>query len=159
VQPTLPDESRARGYSVAIRAKVPTNAINWRNRYHNNFNGLIGAPDTIRSKPAIGVPSAYVPELSRRARGVPVWAMIRALGRSGVRDLFEGCCMLAWSFAERLATEPGIRVPHEAWINQFVVVFGDGDASARKSLTEAVIARVRSEGTCFTGAPTGEATG
>jgi glutamate/tyrosine decarboxylase-like PLP-dependent enzyme len=97
------------------------------------------------------VPSAYVPELSRRARGVPVWAMIKALGRSGVRDLVERCCMLARLFAERLAAEPGIRVPHEVWINQFVVVFGEGDAAARKSLTEAVIARVQSEGTCFVG--------
>lgn len=97
------------------------------------------------------VPSAYVPELSRRARGVPVWAMIRALGRTGIEDLIEGCCRLARLFAERLAAEPGIRVLNEVWINQFVVVFGDGDAAARKAATEAVIARVQADGTCFVG--------
>jgi glutamate/tyrosine decarboxylase-like PLP-dependent enzyme len=102
-------------------------------------------------EPGDRVPSAYVPELSRRARGVPVWAMIKALGRSGVRDLVERCCRLAKLFADRLMAEPGVRVPHEVWINQFVVVFGDGDAAARKAATEAVIARVQSDGTCFVG--------
>ena len=102
-------------------------------------------------EPGDKVPSAYVPELSRRARGVPVWAMIKALGRSGVNDLVERCCRLARLFGERLMAEPGIRVANEVWINQFVVVFGDGDAASRKAATEAVIARVQSDGTCFVG--------
>lgn len=34
-------------------------------------------------------PSDYTPELSRRARGVEVWAALRSLGKSGLADLIE----------------------------------------------------------------------
>jgi glutamate/tyrosine decarboxylase-like PLP-dependent enzyme len=105
--------------------------------------------------PAIGhgdrVPSAYVPELSRRARGVAVWALIRTLGRDGVRALVERHCRLARRFAERLATEPGIHIRNEVVLNQVAVNFGDGDAAFRKALTEAVIARVQEGGVLFAG--------
>jgi glutamate/tyrosine decarboxylase-like PLP-dependent enzyme len=97
------------------------------------------------------VPSAYVPELSRRARGVAVWAMIRALGRDGVAALVERHCRLARRFAERLAAEPGIQVRNEVVLNQVAVNFGEGDAAFRKALTEAVIARVQEGGVCFAG--------
>jgi glutamate/tyrosine decarboxylase-like PLP-dependent enzyme len=97
------------------------------------------------------VPSAYVPELSRRARGVPVWAMIKTLGRSGIAELVERCCELAKVFAERLSAEAGIRVLNPVVLNQFVAVFGDGDAAARREATETVIARVQADGVCFVG--------
>src|SRR5690606_37365401 len=35
-------------------------------------------------------PSDTTPELSRRARGFPVWAALRSLGRRGVADLVRG---------------------------------------------------------------------
>jgi glutamate/tyrosine decarboxylase-like PLP-dependent enzyme len=105
--------------------------------------------------PSIGandrVPSAYVPELSRRARGTPVWAMLKVFGRQGVADLVEHHCRCAARMAERLAAEPGIRVLNEVVINQVAVSFGEGDAESRKAATEAVIARVQGEGTCFAG--------
>ncbi len=47
-------------------------------------------------------PSDWVPEASRRARGFPVWAALRALGREGVTDLVDRCCEHARSFATRL---------------------------------------------------------
>jgi glutamate/tyrosine decarboxylase-like PLP-dependent enzyme len=97
------------------------------------------------------VPSAYVPELSRRARGTPVWAMLRTLGRKGVADLVERHCRLARQFAALLGAEPGIRIMNEVVINQVIANFGDGDAEARKAATEAVIARVQQEGVCFAG--------
>ena len=37
-------------------------------------------------------PDAFTPEASRRARGFPVWAALRSLGRSGVAELVERCC-------------------------------------------------------------------
>jgi glutamate/tyrosine decarboxylase-like PLP-dependent enzyme len=97
------------------------------------------------------VPSNYVPELSRRARGVPVWALIRTLGREGIAAMVSRHCALARRFAERLAAEPGVRVLNEVAINQVIVNFGSGSAAERKALTEAVIARVLADGTCFVG--------
>jgi glutamate/tyrosine decarboxylase-like PLP-dependent enzyme len=97
------------------------------------------------------VPSAYVPELSRRARGIPVWALIKAYGRAGIAELVDGHCRLARRFAERLAAEPGIQVLNDVVINQVIVNFGSGDAASRKASTEAVIARVQQDGTCFVG--------
>jgi len=97
------------------------------------------------------VPSIYVPELSRRARGVPVWALIKAYGRDGIATMVERHCGLAKRFAETLAQEPGIRVLNGVVINQVIVNFGAGDAAQRKTLTEQVIARVQQGGVCYAG--------
>jgi len=103
--------------------------------------------------PTIGagdrVPSALVPELSRRARGVPVYALLKTLGRRGVAELVERHCALARQFAQLLASEPGVRVLNTVSLNQVIVSFGDGDAAARRAATEAVIARVQKDGVCF----------
>ncbi|MBK8084415.1 MAG: aspartate aminotransferase family protein [Devosia sp.] len=101
--------------------------------------------------PGDRVPSAFVPELSRRARGIPVWAMLKTLGRDGVAALVERHCAYARRFAERLDAEPGINLINIVTINQVIVNFGDGDAESRKASTEAVIARVQQEGICFVG--------
>ena len=95
------------------------------------------------------VPSAFVPELSRRARATPVWAMLKALGRRGVAELIERHCAEARHFAERLAAEPGIAIVNEVVINQVIVEFGAGDVAARKTATEAVIAAIQADGTLF----------
>lgn len=95
------------------------------------------------------VPSNYVPELSRRARGVPVYALLKTLGRAGIVEIVERHCRLARRMAERLAAEPGIRVVNEVTINQLILNFGTGDAEARKADTEAVIARVLDSGVCY----------
>jgi glutamate/tyrosine decarboxylase-like PLP-dependent enzyme len=97
------------------------------------------------------VPSAYVPELSRRARGVPVWAMLKALGRQGVAEMVAQHCALTHRFADRLATEPGINVRNTVTINQLIVDFGSGDSGARKARTEAVIAAVQAGGVLYAG--------
>jgi len=95
----------------------------------------------------------YGPEMSRRARGVTVYAALRALGREGVAELVERCCTLAARFARALAAEPGVQVLHEVVLNQALVRF---EGSARTvaegdALTRAVIARVQAEGTCWLG--------
>jgi glutamate/tyrosine decarboxylase-like PLP-dependent enzyme len=103
--------------------------------------------------PTIGegdrVPSAFVPELSRRARGVPVYALLRTLGRQGVAELVERHCALARHFAELLAREPGVQVLNIVSLNQVIVSFGEGDAASRRAATEAVIARIQKGGVCF----------
>jgi len=97
------------------------------------------------------VPSAFVAELSRRARGVPVWAMLKTLGKEGVAAMVTRHCALARQFAERLAAEPGIRVLNKVTINQVIVNFGTGDAAARRAATEAVMAKVQAGGVCYAG--------
>ncbi len=86
----------------------------------------------------------WVPEFSRRARGIPVYAALRALGRDGIADLIERCCARARQFAELLSATPGVVVLADVVLNQVLVRFGDDDM-----LTRAVIAGVQSEGTCW----------
>ena len=88
-------------------------------------------------------PLDFNPEFSRRARGLPVYAALRSLGRSGVTELVDRLCDCADRFADRLAAEPGVEVLAHA-LNQVLVRFGDDDAA-----TEAVLAGVQRDGTCF----------
>ena len=89
-------------------------------------------------------PTDLVPEMSRRARGIEIWAAMRSLGRSGLAELFEGNCRQATRFAEGLEAA-GYEVLNEVELNQVVVSFGDGDT------TDAVIAGVQEDGTCWCG--------
>ena len=92
------------------------------------------------------VPSNYVPELSRRARGVPVWALLKTYGRDGVAKLVERHCTLTRRFAERLSHEPGIRILNDVVLNQIALDFG-----ADSEATKAVIARVQHDGVLYAG--------
>jgi glutamate/tyrosine decarboxylase-like PLP-dependent enzyme len=89
-------------------------------------------------------PSQYTPELSRRARGVEVWAVLRTLGRFGVADLVERTCRYATRFAEGLRAA-GYEVLNEVVLNQVLVSFGDADATRR------VISAIQADGTCWCG--------
>ncbi|MET3901274.1 glutamate/tyrosine decarboxylase-like PLP-dependent enzyme [Devosia sp. UYZn731] len=95
------------------------------------------------------IPSNYVPELSRRARGIPVYAVLKTLGRQGVVELVQRHCTLAIRFAERVSSEPGICVVSTPIINQLILNFGVGESIDRKRQTETVIARVIADGTCY----------
>jgi glutamate/tyrosine decarboxylase-like PLP-dependent enzyme len=83
------------------------------------------------------------PEHSRRARGFPVYAALRALGRSGVAALVERSCALARRFAEQLEAS-GVDVLNEVVLNQVLARFPGDDDVTRK-----VIAAVQREGTCW----------
>ncbi|HSC09617.1 MAG TPA: aspartate aminotransferase family protein, partial [Rhodanobacteraceae bacterium] len=89
-------------------------------------------------------PADYTPELSRRARGVDVWAAMRSLGRSGLAELIERNCRQARRFAEALAAS-GFEILNDVALNQVLVAFGD---AAR---TQRVIAALQAEGTCWCG--------
>jgi glutamate/tyrosine decarboxylase-like PLP-dependent enzyme len=91
----------------------------------------------------------WVPEFSRRARGIPVYAALRALGRSGVEDLIGRNCAQAKQFADLLRREPGVEVLNDVVLNQVLVRFGDDD-----EVTRSVIAGVQEEGTCWLGGTT-----
>jgi glutamate/tyrosine decarboxylase-like PLP-dependent enzyme len=94
-------------------------------------------------------PSAYVPELSRRARGLGTWAMLRQYGRSGIAELVERGCRIAQSMATALAAEPGVELVCEVVLNQFMVRFGDDDAA-----TLATVERIQADAIAFIGAAT-----
>ncbi len=96
------------------------------------------APDQERD------PFEYVPELSRRGRGFPIYAAIRELGADGIAALVERDCALARQLATRLADAPGIEVANEVVLNQVLVGFDGDDA-----LTRDVIHRVQEEGTAW----------
>jgi glutamate/tyrosine decarboxylase-like PLP-dependent enzyme len=89
-------------------------------------------------------PSEYAPELSRRARGVEVWAALRSLGRSGLADLINRTCRYARRFAQGLS-EAGYEVLNDVVLNQVLVSFGDADT------TKKVIAELQADGTCWCG--------
>ncbi|MDF7776064.1 pyridoxal-dependent decarboxylase [Sphingomonas sp. AOB5] len=91
-------------------------------------------------------PSAYVPELSRRARGFATWAMIRQLGREGIAHMVECHSEIARHMGERLADEAGIELVAPVELNQFMVRFGNSD-----DLTLATVRQVQDDAVAFIG--------
>ena len=92
-------------------------------------------------------PMRYTPSMSKRARAVELWAILRTLGREGVAGLVEQLCEAAASFASRLARE-GFRIHNDVVFNQ-VLVSCDDDRE-----TAATLARVQSSGVCWCGGST-----
>ncbi|GAA0209182.1 aminotransferase class V-fold PLP-dependent enzyme [Saccharothrix mutabilis subsp. mutabilis] len=88
----------------------------------------------------------WVPDFSRRARSLPVWAALRTLGKSGVAELVDRCCALTRRFAEQLGEIEGVELLNDVVLNQVMVRFGDDDA-----VTRDVIARVQASGECWFG--------
>jgi glutamate/tyrosine decarboxylase-like PLP-dependent enzyme len=98
----------------------------------------------------------WTPEFSRRARGVPAYAALRALGRDGVREMIERCCDVAARMASRLRDEPDVAVLNDVVLDQVLVRFaapGESDAAA-DARTRAAIAAVQRDGTCWLGGTT-----
>ena len=97
-----------------------------------------------RSDGEMREPADWNPESSRRARSVPVYAALRALGREGVVELVERCCALARRFAGRLDAG-GAVVGNQVVLNQVLVSFGSDER------TRAVIDGVQRDGTLWAG--------
>lgn len=89
-------------------------------------------------------PCDHTPELSRRARGVDIWAAMRSLGRSGLAELVERNCRQARRFAEAF-TAAGHEVLNDVVLNQVLVSFGSPERTRR------VIAAIQADGTCWCG--------
>jgi glutamate/tyrosine decarboxylase-like PLP-dependent enzyme len=93
-------------------------------------------------------PFDYVPEMSRRARGFPIYAAIRSLGTSGIAEMIERDCDLARRMARQLANHPRIRIVNEVVLNQVLVAVGDGPTTA------SVVDRIQTDGVLWLGATT-----
>jgi glutamate/tyrosine decarboxylase-like PLP-dependent enzyme len=93
-------------------------------------------------------PFDYNPEASRRARGLPIYAALRSLGRTGLAELIERNCALARRFAAGLAADPRVEVLNQVVLNQVLVrcLAPDGDHDA---YTRQVLAAVQRDGTCW----------
>ena len=89
-------------------------------------------------------PHHYVPEMSRRARSIEIWAALRSLGKSGLSDLIQRTCGYAAHFASGLR-EAGYRILNEVVLNQVLVSFGDSGTTNR------VIEGIQNDGTCWCG--------
>lgn len=89
-------------------------------------------------------PCLTTPESSRRARAVELWAALRSLGRSGLRDLVERNCRFAALFAQKLKAA-GCAVLNDVVLNQVLVSFGSAEETRR------VIDEVQKDGTCWCG--------
>jgi len=99
-------------------------------------------------------PYQWVPEMSRRARAVAIYAALLAFGRSGIAELVERCCRLTRQMRDRLADAPGVTILNEVVLNQLLVqVESDTGATpvAADDFTQAVIAAIQAEGTCWLG--------
>jgi len=136
-------------------------ADSWATDAHKSLNvpydsgiAIVRDADTLRAAMAVSAdylpagdarnPADYTPELSRRARGVDVWAALRTLGRSGVVGMVEGFCRHALRFAHELDAA-GAQVLNDVVFNQVLVSFGDADTTRR------VIAELQQDGTCWCG--------
>ncbi|SDB99378.1 Glutamate or tyrosine decarboxylase [Sphingomonas sp. YR710] len=94
-------------------------------------------------------PSAYVLELSRRARGFATWAMIRQFGREGIAAMIDRHCDIARHMGETLAQHPGISLVAPVDLNQFMLRFGEGEAGDAQTL--ATVRRIQEEAIAFIG--------
>ncbi len=132
-----------------------TDAHKYLNVPYDSGLTIVRDPDALRAAMAVTAaylptetqqrnPSDYTPELSRRARGVEVWAALRTLGKEGVVNIIECTCRHAQRFAEGLSSA-GYSVLNEVVLNQVLVSFGDAQVTNR------VIAETQNDGTCWCG--------
>jgi glutamate/tyrosine decarboxylase-like PLP-dependent enzyme len=132
-----------------------TDAHKWLNVPYDCGLALVRDAQTLKAAMAITAeylptetaarnPSDFTPELSRRARGVEVWAALRALGRAGLAEMFERNCRQAQRFAAGLRAA-GHEVLNDVVLNQVLVSFGNPERTRR------VIAAIQRDGTCWCG--------
>jgi glutamate/tyrosine decarboxylase-like PLP-dependent enzyme len=130
-------------------------AHKWLNVPYDSGLAFVREPDLLRAAMAVTAqylpvsgesynPIEHTPEMSRRARGVEVWAALLGLGRSGLAGLVEWDCALARRFADALAAA-GYRILNDVVLNQVLVAFGDA------ATTDRIVAGIQADGTCWCG--------
>jgi glutamate/tyrosine decarboxylase-like PLP-dependent enzyme len=116
------------GVAIVADRRAVRGAMEAHASYFLNPSSLEQPPD----------PFAVVPELSRRARGVPVWAALRSLGRSGVADLVDGMVSAAQGIAAGIAQIDGAEVLNDVVYTQVSVSFGSDERT--REVTERLLA-------------------
>lgn len=140
-----------------------TDAHKWLNVPYDSGLAIVADPAPHRA--AMGLRASYlqrgddeervgmdwVPESSRRSRVIPIYALIRALGARGVRDMVTRTARLARRMAAQLTAAPDVRVLNEVVLNQVLVQFGGAQGLGADETTPRVVAAVQAEGTCWAG--------
>ena len=142
---------------LARDAEIPVSAVE---RFHEGLelNGIVIVRDSAAHRASMTLSAEYleqtagaerdpfdwVPEFSRRGRGITVYAALRHLGRAGVESLVDRLCARARQMADLLRREPKARVLNDVVLNQVLVRFGDDDEMTRR-----VITRAQQDGTCW----------
>lgn len=140
---------------ISLADSWATDAHKWLNVPYDCGLAFVRDPDSLRAAMAVTAeylptksefrnPADFTPELSRRARGVEVWAALRSLGKSGIAEMIEQNCAQARRFAEKLSAS-GFEILNEVVLNQVLVAFGDAERTKR------VIEAIQAEGTCWCG--------
>ncbi|MFT5674879.1 MAG: glutamate/tyrosine decarboxylase-like PLP-dependent enzyme [Paraglaciecola sp.] len=89
----------------------------------------------------------YTPEMSRRARGIELWATMKYLGRAGMTELVEQLHEHAFTIAT-LLKQNGFEVLNDVVFNQVIVSCGS------ESLTKTTLANIQQSGECWCGGST-----
>ncbi len=146
-------------------------ADSWATDAHKWLNtpkdiGIAVVADRSAHRAAMGINAAYLsssgdardqidwtPEWTRRARGFPVYAALRELGRDGLESLVDRCCDHARALALGIAALPGAELVACPTLNQGLVRFRDGRIGATEAdhaaRTDRVIADIDREGTAL----------
>lgn len=145
-------EELTRGYAEADSWAV--DAHKWLNVPYDSGIAICRRPEHLRAAMSVNAsylvqsdqrePSHFTPEISRRARGMEIWAALRSLGRSGFVEMIERNCQQAQRFADGLRNA-GFIILNDVVINQVLVSFGDADKTRR------VIAAAQRDGTAWFG--------
>jgi glutamate/tyrosine decarboxylase-like PLP-dependent enzyme len=139
---------------VADADSWATDAHKWLNVPYDSGLAFVRDPEHLRAAMSMTAaylpqgahrePMLYVPELSRRARGVDTWAALKSLGRRGLAELIDRNCRCARRFADGLA-RAGFDILNDVVLNQVLVSFGTPEDTAR------VIAAIQQDGTSWCG--------
>ncbi len=131
-----------------------TDAHKWLNVPYDCGIALVRDEETLRSTMTLTAsylpqryrrePSQFTPELSRKSRGIEVWAALYSLGKKGLIDLIERNCYYANMFEAGLK-EAGFEIINDVVLNQVLVSFGNAET------TKKVIEEIQNDGTCWCG--------
>jgi len=140
---------------ITLADSWATDAHKWLNVPYDSGLAFVRDPNALQAAMAITAeylpskspfrnPSDFTPELSRRSRGVEIWAALKYLGKEGLAEMIERTCKHARRFAEGLQ-EAGFAILNDVVLNQVLVSFGSAEITTR------IIQEIQADGTCWCG--------
>lgn len=135
-----------------------TDAHKWPNTVYDCGIAVVRDPAPLRAAMTVNAaylppadrrePAQHGPEMSRRARGIELWAALRSLGRSGLADLIDRTCAHAQHFARGLREQAGLEILNDVVINQVLAAQPGPDSAP---LTNRLINAIQADGACWCG--------
>jgi len=86
----------------------------------------------------------YTMEMSRRARGIELWATLKSLGKNGVKLLVDNLHEKTEYFSEQLK-DNGFHILNDVCFNQINVYVGDNN------ITQSILQTIQQSGVCWCG--------